>query len=264
MRNPAIFAAAVLATASLPSNHAFALETPHPLTGEEVQALLTGNTLIGWDKEGPFWMYYADGHTVWGRSSSGDVDVGRWWIENHSYCRSWRRWFAGETRCWQFSAVGDDILIWHSLTGEPMGRSTVRRGNAMGDVPGGGSAIGPLVDAGSGLSASLDAVVARAEVEPLGLGAPRDAHGASAVGLPTPPAGPPRRGPVPGPGPQFPPVPNSSASKQSSAAASGATSTARAGGFLDRLGVRSGGAEPDGGGSQGGGNREGKGGTDRD
>jgi hypothetical protein len=268
MRKPAILAIAAAAAACLASAHALALEPPRPLTGPELQALLTGNTLIGSDKDGFYWMYYADGDTVWGRSAAGDVDIGSWWIENDSYCRSWRRWYDGETRCWQFSAIGGDVLVWHALSGEPIGRSTLRNGNAIGDLPG-GAEPGLLVDAGSGLSSELDAVVARAEVEPLGLGSPSDAHGAILSDLPTSPAGPTGRRRAHHPGEPVPPVLSPlapSSGKRSSATASAATGGARVGGFLDRLGVRSGGSSSDGagGGSEGGGGPAGKGGTDRD
>ena len=70
MRKPAILATAAAAAACLASAHALALEPPRPLTGPELQALLTGNTLIGSDKDGFYWMYYADGDTVWGRSAA--------------------------------------------------------------------------------------------------------------------------------------------------------------------------------------------------
>ena len=271
IRKPAILELAAVAAACLASAHASDLESPRALTGLQLQTLLSGNTVIGADKDGPFWMYYANDTTVWGRSAGGDVDIGRWWIENHSYCRSWRRWFNGETRCWQLSAVGEDILVWSSLDGEPVGQSTLRRGNAIGDLPDAGSQPGQLADAGSGLSSALAALVARAEVEPLGLGAPRGSLGdASDQGNTEPassPTKPARRGRVQDPGAPVPPVItpiSSSADTQSSATGSAAGGGTRVGGFLDRLGVRSGGAaaEGGGGGSSGGG-REAKGGTDR-
>jgi hypothetical protein len=61
-----------------------ALEVSKPLTGRELRDLLLGNTLIGLDGDGPYWLHYPSEGTLWGRSAAGDVDVGHWWIENDS------------------------------------------------------------------------------------------------------------------------------------------------------------------------------------
>ena len=112
MRTVSLFGAALLAVSCLvPATQSLALDSPRPLSGRELQVLLLGNTLIGLDEDGPYWMYYPSADTLWGRSSEGDVDVGRWWIENDSYCRVWRRWFEGRTRCWQLARVGEDQVF---------------------------------------------------------------------------------------------------------------------------------------------------------
>jgi hypothetical protein len=46
------------------------------------------------DKSGPFWVYFPQPGTVWGQSSSGDVDIHHWWTDGGRYCRSWRVWYA--------------------------------------------------------------------------------------------------------------------------------------------------------------------------
>jgi hypothetical protein len=164
MRTVSLFGAAIFAASCIMvARESSAADSPRPLGGRELQALLLGNTLIGMDEDGPFWMYYPTAETLWGRSASGDVDVGRWWIENGSYCRAWRRWFDGDTRCWHMAWDGGDQLLWYSPSGEPAGSSIVREGNAIGDVPQDGSDI-RLADAATGLSAALNALVAHAVI----------------------------------------------------------------------------------------------------
>jgi hypothetical protein len=102
--------------------------------GSELPHLLVGKTLVSQDKNGLFWIYYPTTNTLWGRTSGGDVDIGRWWVENDCYCRAWRRWFQGATRCWQFAAVGTDGLMWLALDGSEIGLSLVQQGNAIGEM----------------------------------------------------------------------------------------------------------------------------------
>ena len=267
MRTISLLTAALVAALFLTQGReARALDAPRALSGEELQLLLLGNTLIGIDEDGAYWMYYPSETTLWGRSASGDVDVGRWWVENDSYCRAWRRWFQGQTRCWQLARDGQGELVWYSLRGEKEGRSFVRAGNAIGDLPSEADPSSQLADAGSGLATSLEAVVAHAVVEPESGIAPRSAQ---AGGKEPAPAAERRRGrPVGG---NSPLVPGQSAKSKSSSASSGTAGTAsgsaqsRLGGFLDRLGVRSSTGTSGGGssGGGGGGSPE-RGGLDRD
>jgi hypothetical protein len=104
------------------------------LSGEDMMRILPGNTLLAYDESGPFWMYYAGPDTVWGQSSSGDVDVGRWWIENGRYCRSWRLWYVGATQCWTLAADGDNRIFWLDDRESLQGESLIWEGNAIGKV----------------------------------------------------------------------------------------------------------------------------------
>jgi hypothetical protein len=177
MRTVSLFGAAILAASCVMAAKESAAADSRPLSGPELQALLLGNTLIGIDEDGPFWMYYPSADTIWGRSAGGDVDVGRWWIEDGSYCRAWRRWFDGSSRCWRMAWDGGDQLLWYSPSGAPAGSSIVREGNAIGDVPQ-GAADTRLADASTGLSAALNALVAHAiigEERRTGTGGPESA-----------------------------------------------------------------------------------------
>jgi uncharacterized membrane protein YgcG len=73
-------------------------------------------------------------------------------------------WFEGQIRCWLMSADSAGILQWHSLDGGFEGRSVLRQGNAIGELPPNGAQASQLADAGNGLSTVLEAVVARAAV----------------------------------------------------------------------------------------------------
>jgi hypothetical protein len=106
------------------------------LSGEEIRRVLTGNTLVGYDGAGPYWMYYPSGGTIWGQASNGDVDVGRWSVEGNLYCRAWRRWRGQAERCWNFATDGFNRLIWMEPSGNPSGESTLQAGNTIGQVTG--------------------------------------------------------------------------------------------------------------------------------
>jgi hypothetical protein len=103
------------------------------LAADELQRLLTGNTLKGYDDNGPFWLYYADRTTIWGQASNGDVDIGTWWIQDGRYCRMWRRWFGGATQCWTLALQGNDpIIIWLGDGEQRLGGTTLEHGNSLG------------------------------------------------------------------------------------------------------------------------------------
>jgi hypothetical protein len=107
---------------------------PPVLSGEDIMRILPGNTLLAYDESGPFWMYYPEPGTVWGHSSNGDVDVGRWWVEDGRYCRSWRRWYEGATQCWLLASYDEDRIVWLEDDGAIQGESLIESGNAIGVV----------------------------------------------------------------------------------------------------------------------------------
>jgi len=78
---------------------------PTVLSAEDMMRILPGNTLLAYDKNGPFWMYFPEPGTVWGQSSDGDVDIGHWWIDGDQYCRSWRVWYAAPRSAGSWSAT---------------------------------------------------------------------------------------------------------------------------------------------------------------
>jgi hypothetical protein len=107
---------------------------PTVLSAEDMMRILPGNTLLAYDKNGPFWMYFPEPGTVWGQSSDGDVDIGHWWIDGDQYCRSWRVWYGGSTQCWKLVSYGDNRLLWMDSLNSIQGESVVQRGNAIGTI----------------------------------------------------------------------------------------------------------------------------------
>ena len=127
--------AALAAAYFLQLHFASGSDLARPLHGKEVKSALIGNTIIGADGEdGVSWVYFPSADVIWGKSPTGDVDIGRWWIENDSYCRAWRRWLQGETKCWQLGSAADGKILWYSLDGGLTGGSLLWHGNALGNL----------------------------------------------------------------------------------------------------------------------------------
>jgi hypothetical protein len=124
------------AAAAQTTSHSTFTETvdglPRELTGAEIQRALIGNTLLAQDENGPFWMYFPEPGTVWGQSSSGDVDIGHWWIDHDRYCRSWRKWYGGATQCWTLAEHGDHKIIWIDRQKSVQGETLIQSGNTIG------------------------------------------------------------------------------------------------------------------------------------
>src|SRR5688500_16482626 len=73
------------------------------LSAEEVNRILTGNTVIGTRDGRRYWVYHPSGAAMWGLESTGDVDAGSWHVEGDLYCRAWRRWHDGREKCWRLA-----------------------------------------------------------------------------------------------------------------------------------------------------------------
>ncbi len=65
---------------------------PGALTGEEIAEFFPGNRVYGTTPNGKSWFidFNADG-TAKGLTNK-DTDVGKWWIEGDTLCRSWTVW----------------------------------------------------------------------------------------------------------------------------------------------------------------------------
>jgi hypothetical protein len=104
---------------------------PTVLSAEDMMRILPGHTLLAYDNGAPFWMYYPSPGTVWGQSSNGDVDVGRWWTEKGRYCRAWRRWYGGAPQCWNLANLGENRIAWIDRDAV-RGETLIQPGNTIG------------------------------------------------------------------------------------------------------------------------------------
>ena len=83
------------------------------LTGAQIQALLSGNSVHGIWGSTEYWSYFAaDGSTLY-RTSRG-VDRGQWHVKGNRYCSLWPQ--SGES-CYGLARDGDR-LIWLTEDGK--------------------------------------------------------------------------------------------------------------------------------------------------
>ena len=81
------------------------------LSGDQVRALITGNTLQGSFMANPLTMvFYADG-VVRGSIGMTGSDSGTWEIEGDNYCNEWVTYFSGVRRCYQWVGDGDRYVL---------------------------------------------------------------------------------------------------------------------------------------------------------
>ena len=81
------------------------------LSGDQVRALITGNTLQGSFMANPLTMvFYADG-VVRGSIGMTGSDSGTWEIEGDTYCNEWVTYFSGVRRCYQWVGDGDRYVL---------------------------------------------------------------------------------------------------------------------------------------------------------
>ena len=81
------------------------------LSGDQVRALITDNTLQGSFMANPLTMvFYADG-VVRGSIGMRGSDDGTWEIEGDNYCNEWVTYFSGVRRCYQWIRQGDGYLL---------------------------------------------------------------------------------------------------------------------------------------------------------
>lgn len=85
------------------------------LTGEEVHALLAGNTLEGNFAASPFRFFFEPGGTVRGTMGIGlnapGPDSGTWSVEGDLYCQRWTVLFNGDRRCYRVHPSGEQFFF---------------------------------------------------------------------------------------------------------------------------------------------------------
>ena len=83
---------------------------PVKLTGPEIKALFTGNTVHGDWAGKEYWSYFgADGWTTY-LAKGGKPDDGRWYASATQYCSTWH---SGGATCYDIYKDGDQI-VWET------------------------------------------------------------------------------------------------------------------------------------------------------
>lgn len=77
-----------------------------PLSGDQVRALITGNTAIGPVRGRLYdFSFLASGEVI--GSAGGNTDGGTWRIrDGNVYCHEWSTFFGGDERCYQWYDTG--------------------------------------------------------------------------------------------------------------------------------------------------------------
>lgn len=81
------------------------------LSGDQVRALITGNTLQGSFMANPLTMVFYEDGVVRGSIGMTGSDDGTWEIEGDNYCNEWVTYFSGVRRCYQWVRQGDGYLL---------------------------------------------------------------------------------------------------------------------------------------------------------
>lgn len=81
------------------------------LSGDQVRALITGNTLQGSFMANPLTMVFYEDGVVRGSIGMTGSDSGTWEIEGDNYCNEWVTYFSGVRRCYQWVHQGDGYLL---------------------------------------------------------------------------------------------------------------------------------------------------------
>ena len=105
------------------------------LTGEQIEKLVTGNTIQGPLGPAVYDWYYANDGKVSGDVGYADKDSGRWRIKGaNTYCHHWLKFFDGAERCYQWYKLDrsgqylmknvdgehhEDIKVFEVMIGNP-------------------------------------------------------------------------------------------------------------------------------------------------
>jgi hypothetical protein len=104
-----------------------ALADPVKLTGPEIKALLTGNTVHGTWSGKEYWSFFGtDGWTTFLVAGRKPAD-GRWGTSATQYCSTWD---PGGSACYDIYRDGETIL-WRASAGGDRYPSTLLTGNQV-------------------------------------------------------------------------------------------------------------------------------------
>ena len=95
---------------------------PAPLTGKEIEAAVTGNSVVSDAPTGPFVVYFLDTGEILGRQSNHYLDRGRWRVTETELCVRWDNWWSNSERCWQVTRTGETVT-WQAPYAQASGES---------------------------------------------------------------------------------------------------------------------------------------------
>lgn len=81
------------------------------LSGDQVRALITGNTLVGSFMTNPLTMVFYEDGVVRGAIGLTGSDSGTWEVEGDNYCHEWVTYFSGVRRCYRWVRDGDGYVL---------------------------------------------------------------------------------------------------------------------------------------------------------
>ena len=102
-----------------------------PLTGPEIEAVLTGNSISGEQWDGPFTVYFPTYGKMLGVRSTHYRDSGTWRVEEESLCAKWDDWWGGVENCWSVYLDGTTIN-WRRPDSDTTANAELREGNPAG------------------------------------------------------------------------------------------------------------------------------------
>lgn len=82
---------------------------PAPLSGEEIQTMLIGNSVVSEAPRGPYVIFFPDAGQVLGRHSRHYHDRGQWRVAEGRICARWDNWWGNTERCWQVLRTGSGV-----------------------------------------------------------------------------------------------------------------------------------------------------------
>ena len=101
------------------------------LSGEEIVAVLTGNSISGDNWDGPFTVYFPEYGKMVGVRATHYRDAGTWRVEQEALCAKWEDWWGGVERCWGIYLDGTTVT-WRRPDGDRLENARLREGNPAG------------------------------------------------------------------------------------------------------------------------------------
>lgn len=102
-----------------------------PLSGTEIEAVLTGNSISGGDWDGPFTVYFPTYGEMRGVRATHYRDSGTWRVEEDALCAKWDDWWGGVERCWSIYLDGT-VINWRRPDSDLSSKAEVHEGNPGG------------------------------------------------------------------------------------------------------------------------------------